>query len=132
MWLVACLILLFEQVPTGWATPSRSRKKSPPNLLVAWRQLLLIEVLRAGWATPSSSRHLSGSRWRSQAPLHDSATRLPSMTPVAVGTNRCFNYMPKRVPVKIQYAQGEATRFVDQSTNGGRWNDLGMFDFDAR
>jgi len=48
------------------------------------------------------------------------------------GSRWCFNYMPKRVPVKIQYAQGEATRFVDQSTNGGRWNDLGMFDFDAR
>jgi hypothetical protein len=47
------------------------------------------------------------------------------------GSRWCYNYMPKAVPVKITYAQGEALRYIDQSDKGGQWNDIGMFDFDA-
>jgi len=47
-----------------------------------------------------------------------------------LGGNRyCVNYMPRRVPFHVHTADGVKSVFADQSTNGGQWNTLGLFQF---
>jgi len=45
------------------------------------------------------------------------------------GNKYCVNYMPRRVPFHVHDARGAQTTYTDQSTNGGQWNTLGLFQF---
>jgi len=45
------------------------------------------------------------------------------------GNQYCMNYMPRRVPFDVYAVDGTRSTFADQSTNGGQWNTLGLFQF---
>jgi hypothetical protein len=40
-----------------------------------------------------------------------------------------MNYMPRRVPFHVHTVAGVTTAYADQSTDGGQWNTLGLFQF---
>jgi hypothetical protein len=45
------------------------------------------------------------------------------------GNKYCVNYMPRRVPFHVHGIDGIKTTYADQSTDGGQWNSLGLFEF---
>ena len=50
-----------------------------------------------------------------------------------LGGNRyCVAYMPRAVPFAVHTTTSVRTVHADQSTNGGGWNVLGMFEFGKR
>jgi len=45
------------------------------------------------------------------------------------GNKYCVNYMPRRVPFHVHGVGSTHTAYADQSTNGGQWNTLGLYQF---
>lgn len=87
----------------------------------------------ANWATGTSAADKYGAdyRWRSTIASSDVATWTPNITSAgsytvsawwAAGTNRSAN-----IPYVVTNTGGNTNVYVNQQTNGGKWNSLGSF-----